>query len=208
MSEKTIYEQLRAAGMSDAGACGMLGNMWAESSLKANIAQRGMTKLTDEEYTEKFDRQPETCYKDGVGYGLCQWTYHTRKEQLRQFAGYWGVSVSAEDMQVAFVVEELKTDHAALWYLLCSTDDLYLATANICMEFERPAVNNIAARYKFAGEAQKRIQSAKLDGVPTTEPDVETCLQGALWDILTALGCDPDINGLAGALRKYAKEVE
>ena len=189
MSEKTIYEQLRAAGMSEAGACGMLGNMWAESGLKANIAQRGMTKLTDEQYTEKFDRQPEMCYKDAVGYGLCQWTYHTRKEKLRQFASYWGVSVGAEDMQLSFAVEELKTDHAALWKMLCSTDDLYTATADICMEFERPAVNNIATRYKFAQEAQKRVAVASD----------EKANNDSLDDIISAL------SAILDRLKAYAK---
>ena len=49
MSAKTIYDRLRSRGMTVAGACAMLGNMQAESGLKANIAQRSMTTLTDDE---------------------------------------------------------------------------------------------------------------------------------------------------------------
>ena len=55
MSAKTIYDRLRSHGMTVAGACAMLGNMQAESGLKANIAQRGMTTLTDDEYTRQAD---------------------------------------------------------------------------------------------------------------------------------------------------------
>ena len=53
MSEHTIYTDLRRAGMTHEGACAMLGNMQCESSLKANIAQRGMTSLTDAQYTPR-----------------------------------------------------------------------------------------------------------------------------------------------------------
>lgn len=58
MSAKTIYNQLRKNGMTAAGACAMLGNMNAESGLKSNIAQRGMTQLTDEEYTRQATATP------------------------------------------------------------------------------------------------------------------------------------------------------
>lgn len=152
MSAQTIYADLRRVGMTHAGACAMLGNMQCESSLKANIAQRGMTTLTDEQYTRLFDANPERCISDGVGYGLCQWTYHVRKRDLRQFARNWDVSVGAEDMQTAFAVDELKTEYADLWEYLCSTDELYTATERICKEYERPAVNNVDARYKAAQE--------------------------------------------------------
>lgn len=178
MSEQTIYNNLRNAGMSVAGACALMGNMKAESGMKSNIAQRGMTKLTDEQYTEKFDRQPESCYKDGVGYGLCQWTYWTRKQALRQCAASWGVSVGDEDMQVAFAVKELKTDNAGLWAYLCGNCDIYTATERICKEFERPAVNNTSIRYNFAVDFYNKFnvkgeagESKGDPGIPTFPPD-------------------------------------
>ena len=155
--------------MTHAGACAMLGNMQCESGLKANIAQRGMTTLTDEQYTRLYNANPERCISDGVGYGLCQWTHPVRKRNLRQFARNWDVSVDAEDMQTAFAVEELKTEYAALWAHLCSTDELYTATERICKEFERPAVNNVDARYKAAQEF-----SASLAAMETTDTSNNT----------------------------------
>ena len=164
MSAQTIYDDLRKAGMTHEGACAMLGNMVCESSLKANIAQRGMTKLTDAQYTRLFDSNPERCTNDAVGYGLCQWTHPVRKANLRQFARNWGVSVGAEDMQTAFAVEELKTEYAALWEYLCETDELYTATYRICKEYERPAVNNVQARY----EAAQKYINFSTAGLPDT----------------------------------------
>ena len=169
MSAHTIYNDLRRAGMTHAGVCAMLGNMQCESSLKANIAQRGMTNLTDEQYTRLFDANPERCISDGVGYGLCQWTHPVRKRNLRQFARNWDVSVGAEDMQTAFAVEELKTEYTNLWEYLCSTAELYTATERICKEFERPAVNNVDARYKDAQEF-----SAALTTMETTDTSKNT----------------------------------
>ena len=96
MSAQTIYDDLRRAGMTHEGACAMLGNMLCESSLKANIAQRGMTSLTDAQYTRLFDSNPERCINDGVGYGLCQWTHPVRKANLRQI-GLGGSAPNSEN---------------------------------------------------------------------------------------------------------------
>lgn len=170
MSAQTIYDELLRAGMTHEGACAMLGNMQCESGLKANIAQRGMTKLTDAQYTKLFDANPEHCISDGIGYGLCQWTYPARKRNLRQFARNWGVSVGAEDMQTAFVIEEMTTEYANLWEYLCETDDLYTAAARICKEYERPAVNNVDERYDAA---QKYINFSTVAMPDTSDTEVK-----------------------------------
>lgn len=150
MSAGSIYDKLRAAGMTHAGACGTLGNLMAESSLIANIAQRGMTSLTDAQYTAKFDATPELCYRDGVGYGLAQWTFWSRKQELSKFAKKRGTSVGSEAAQTEFIIHELRSDFPELWDFLCTTDDLYAAAERVCREFERPAVNNVDRRYEFA----------------------------------------------------------
>ena len=150
MSARTIYSKLRAAGLSPAGACGLLGNLMAESGMTANIAQRGMTELTDAQYTAKFDASPELCYRDGVGYGLAQWTFWSRKQELSRFAKARGTSVGSENTQVEFILHELHSDFGKLWDFLCTTDDLYAAADRVCREFERPAVNNVDRRYEFA----------------------------------------------------------
>lgn len=170
MSAETIYKQLIAAGMSKAGACAMLGNMQAESAMKADNAQDGMTRLSDAEYTAKFDADPESCYRDGVGYGLCQFTFHTRKEALSRFAKEKGVSVGNEAMQVEFCIKELKSEYASLWRFLCGTDGIYNATSRICREYERPAINNIETRAGYANTFH--TQFASLSAAPA-EPEAE-----------------------------------
>ena len=170
MSAQTIYNRLRGYGMTAAGACAMLGNMQAESGLKANIAQRGMTTLTDDEYTRQADSYAMSQAKfvhDAVGYGLCQWTYWSRKKALIEYAHDIGKSVGDEEMQVDFCVGELKADFPGLWNYLCITDDTYEATSRICAEYERPAVNNIDTRYYFA----RKFQAELADGRKQTTDD-------------------------------------
>ena len=153
MGASDILTALVKGGMSPVGACAMGGNMMAESGMKANIAQRGLlVGLSDEQYTAAADTGTISFIADGVGYGLCQWTYHTRKADLWNFAKDRGKSVGDEETQVQFCIEELKNDFPELWKFLCETQNCYKATERICKEYERPAVNNVQTRYKYAKE--------------------------------------------------------
>ena len=186
MSAGYIYDKLRAAGMSREGACGMLGNMDAESSIKANNLQNSYeSKLgfVDELYTAAVDNGSYTEFAtDQAGYGLCQWTYGPRKRNLLEFANNRGASIGDENMQVDFAIHELRTEYPGLWSFLCSTDDMYTATSRICQEFERPKVNNIAARYEFAQKWSKEL-TGTVDTSPTitAKPEVSTSGGGGTW---------------------------
>ena len=161
MSARDIYAKLIAAGLTHEGTCGLMGNMQAESGMKSNIVQRGMTALSDEEYTVAAAEWPVKFIHDGVGYGLCQWTYWSRKQALFNFAQERGASVGNEEMQVEFCISELKNDYPGLWALLCSVTDIYTAASEVCTVYERPAVNNITVR---AGYANQFANRAKREG--------------------------------------------
>lgn len=152
MSEIYILTELVKGGMSVIGACAMGGNMMAESGMKSNIAQRGMTKLSDDEYTRAADMGTIDFAHDDVGYGLCQWTFRTRKSNLLDFAKANGKSVGDESLQTAFCLKELQVGYPGLWNYLQYADNLYDATSRICKEYEQPAVNNIDTRAKYALE--------------------------------------------------------
>ena len=176
MSAETIYRQLIQASMTPAGACGLMGNMQAESGMKSNIAQRGMTVLSDEEYTAASAEWPVKFIHDGVGYGLCQWTYWSRKQALLSFARARGVSVGDEGMQVEFCVDELRDEYPALWCFLCETQDVRAAAERVCREYERPAVNNVDVRTEYANQFYSR-----LGGLDVTEPTGETEAKETCW---------------------------
>ena len=161
MATLDILTALVKGGMSPVGACAMGGNMLAESGMKANNLQDSYQKklgYTDNSYTSSVDSGNYTRTQflaDEAGYGLCQWTWHTRKAALYDFAKSHGTSIGDEGIQAQFCIEELKNDFPALWEYLCETHDAYTATERICKEYEQPAVNNIEMRYKYARQLYK-----------------------------------------------------
>lgn len=167
MSELTIYQSLRSGGLSPAGACAMMGNMWAESGLKPTNVEDRCT-LGDADYTRAVDTGTISRYQfkvDAFGYGLCQWTYPSRKADLYDYARSQNVSVGDEKMQCDFCLFELQRDYANLYQYLCTTDDLPEATKLICAEYERPAVNNFAVRINAAQKFFNQFADA-----PVSEP--------------------------------------
>ena len=177
MSELTIYAALRTAGMTAAGACGLMGNMARESVMHSNNLQDSYNAafgLTDEQYTALVDAG-KTTYNgksfanDQAGYGLCQWTHPDRKGKLLSFAKSECASIGNEAMQVRFAIHELKTDFAAVWKVLCSTNDVYEAADIVCRKYEMPAVNNVDAR---ASSAQAYL--AKFAGIDYSLIEFET----------------------------------
>ena len=178
MSELSILKQLVLGGMTPIAACAMGGNMYCESTLHSNIAQRGMTSLSDAEYTAAADAGTIDFVHDAVGYGLCQWTYYTRKQKLLEYARAYGTSVGDETMQVKFCLEELRTEYPSLWSYLQTAQGLYEAAARICKEYERPAVNNIQDRAS-AGNSLYMAHGSELEGeelrVESGETECEAC---------------------------------
>lgn len=168
MSELDIYNTLTGAGLTPEGACGVMGNMKAESGMKANIAQRGMTTLSDEEYTAAADAGTLTpdFAKDSVGYGLCQWTYGPRKDGLRKFAKEVGASVGDEYIQTLYCLKELQ-DYPGVLSVLLTSHDLKRCSDIVCTDFERPAVNNLQARYNFSLEFYEKF-AGMAAGQPET----------------------------------------
>lgn len=152
MSEQTIYDALRSGGLSRTGACAMMGNLYCESLLKSNNVEDRCT-LGDFDYTRAVDTGTISRYQfkvDAYGYGLAQWTYFSRKEQLYDLARAKNVSISDEQMQCEFCITELQHDYSGLYAYLCKTEDLPEATKRICAEYEKPAVNNYADRINAA----------------------------------------------------------
>ena len=190
-----------------------MGNMNAESAMRSNNAQDGMTRMSDEEYTAAVDSGRYTNFvKDAVGYGLCQWTYWTRKQELLNFAKSKGVSVGNEAMQVEFAIKELKRDNAFLWKFLCSTTDIDTAASRICKEYERPAVNNITVRANAAKQFYNQFSKTTVNKAETTETKKMDTPTTAYWPprVLAASMKGADVMVLQALLtaRGYAVKVD
>ena len=168
MSEQTIYDGLRAGGLSPAGACAMMGNMACESALRSDNVQDNCP-LGDKDYTYNVENGIISKWQfmtDAYGYGLCQWTLGARKCALYEFAKVRGARISDEDMQVQFCINELAglDEYADLYAYLRTTEDLAKATERICAEYERPAVNNFADRINAAQRYFKQLAAGDCGG--------------------------------------------
>lgn len=155
---KYIWDKLRAAGLSEAGAAGLLGNLKAESNLDPQNLQNsfeGKLGYSDSGYTSAVDFGSYAHFvDDGAGYGLAQWTYPTRKAALLEFAKAQKRSVGDLDMQIEFLLRELQTDYAALFRQLCTASDVRTASDAVLTQFERPKDMSEAVKVKRAGFAQ------------------------------------------------------
>ena len=118
MSKQNIWNFLKHKGFSDVAAAAIMGNMEAESNCVSNRLQGDFTSgfKRSAEYTAKVDTgkisRNEFIYNGpgGGGYGLCQWTYFTRKAGLYDLAQEQGVSIGDEFIQVEWLTRELWQD--------------------------------------------------------------------------------------------------
>lgn len=166
MTELDILSRFVSDGMTPTAAEAMWGNIYSESGGESNRVQGDFspTRIVSKSYTKDVDEgriSPSTFARDGRGYGLVQWTFWSRKQGLLNYAKAHGKSIGDTAMQVDYIVVEFKSDFPALWQYLTFTDNLYEATRRICMEFERPAVNNVDARYTAAQAAQNAWDAAE-----------------------------------------------
>jgi len=235
VSAQTIYKALRAAGLTAAGACGLMGNMQAESAMRANNLQDSYAKawgISEAEYCALVNAGKPThngkmFWEDGAGFGFCQWTSGDRKRGLYTVAiEQWGTTIEDPEVQVWFCCHELRTQYTGLWNYLCSDScDLMTAVSRICKEFERPAVNNVDDRAGFAKAFYEALAAGGAESEAAVGQDGlkdeltnETVMH--LQAILTAYGyelgtskCSSGVDGLIGkktvtALKDFAARLE
>ena len=171
---QTIYNTLRASGMTETGALAMMGNWKCESLLDPYRKQGDLSEaaLPSHQYVAQITSgaiPKMTFAKDQIGFGLAQWTFwdfvgnrEGRKLDLYNFWKTSGLPLDSAVMQTRFAVWELanKGQYRKLWDYLQTVgpDGLRNACERICREYEQPAYNNVKERYDAAVEL-----AAKLD---------------------------------------------
>lgn len=188
MTNREIYDFFIGAGFTPEGACAMMGNFMAESTMRANNVQDNMTKLSDEQYTAAVDNGLLD-FIDDIGYGYAQWTLASRKRKYLAFAKANGRSVGDALTQLRFTIKELKEDFHTIWSDLCTSHDLFQLTQVICNIYENPAVKNVGTRYEFAQNFYDEMTGAKKpapvkDPISATFPPNPSVkmIQYAMWD--------------------------
>ncbi len=198
MNEQFIYNKLRAAGLTNAGAAGLMGNMFYESGLDSTNVQNTANKrlgMSDAEYTAAIDSGAYGNFvNDSAGYGLVQHTSSGRKQNLLNFAKMRGASIGDVNTQVDFIVYELQ-GNAGLWNTLTTTQDVHQASNAVLTQYERPkdqsqSVKNLRASKgnEFSNLAVGYTPGAEVDASMAglfnqVTPEVPTWPQNAGIDI-------------------------
>ena len=185
---QTIYNLLRGYGLSEAGTLGMLGNWECESGCEPYRVQGDYqaSRAISKAYVNAIETgvsDRERFATDQKGFGLAQWTYPQRKRNLWDA---WEADFCRIDdvaFQVEFAVDELRCEYSSLLNYLKQSETIYDCCDRICREYERPAVNNVDARYQAAlriraeidlsGSAEPAPEPSKPEE-PDEEPKIET----------------------------------
>ena len=141
--QEKVWNALRSAGFSEYATAGAMGNIQAESGFNPGVEEQA----------------------NGVGFGLCQWSYG-RRTKLEAYAASKGVSASDVDTQIEFLISELTPGGAGpaqgyatyqlvsyngyngdMWKNATSPEDAAVA---FCWSFERPGTPNLSTRQESA----------------------------------------------------------
>lgn len=152
-TEEKVWWALIGAGYSKEAAAGAMGNIYAESGFDANVIEHG----------------------NGIGLGLCQWSYG-RRTQLEGYATSKGVQASDINTQIEFLLGELTPGGGAGgyaqyqmggglngytvndWKNASTPEDAAIA---FCWVFERPGIPRMEVRTAAARRYYDQFKDAK-----------------------------------------------
>lgn len=161
------WKYLKTLGFTDAGAAGMMGNMYAESACNPSTVEALLIKRYKEEgfltwpyelysqktydlYLKRFNNgeiseaeflspRQYTGKKHQYGYGLCQWTTKTRKKRLLSLAQRRGVSISDLQMQLDLLYTELADSFPTVLKACMTSTSVNEVSDIVLVKFEAPA---------------------------------------------------------------------
>lgn len=202
---KKVWRYLtKTAGMTEAGAAGMMGNLYAESGvmpvrLETLCKQRYRERLgkiyTDATYAAFVDdgtiSRAEFLTPMGFryGWGLAQWTTPSRKAGLYDLCKNKKVSIGDVETQLEWLLTELKTTYKSVYKTLTTTNSIRIASNDVLMKFEAPADTGMGVqdtRYiyskqyydVYAGTGQADTGQAAKASSGTTADDIIEIMRG------------------------------
>lgn len=168
---KKMWDYFKSKGLNDYGVAGLMGNLYAESGLRACNLQNSYEKslgMTDAEYTAAVDAGTYTNFvNDKAGYGLAQWTYWSLKQDMLNYFKKKNKSIGDLETQMEFLAYQLSTSYKAVWSTLQTAKSVREASDAVLLKFERPADQSATVQEKRASYGQKYFN---LYGTKTVTP--------------------------------------
>lgn len=158
-NEQLIWNYFKSHGLNDFGTAGLMGNLYAESGLNPkNLQQTYERKLgySDDSYTDAVDHGIYTNFvKDSAGYGIAQWTFWSRKQALFSFVKSREKSIGDLNMQLDFLMKELREGYIGVLNTLCNATSVLEASNEVLFRFERPANQDESVQAKRCAFGQR-----------------------------------------------------
>lgn len=177
INEHKIWETLKQLGFTDYASAGIMANIFVESGFKPDNVQNSFEKRlgSDTEYTKKVNNREYTREQfahDSCGYGLCQWTYHTRKSALYDFCMCRSTKIDNITDQLLFMTQECRNSGLFDRLNKCATP--YDAGVLFMLNFERPKDQTVTAQ-KRRGELAIRFYNDNVDSsdLPKAKPTLD-----------------------------------
>ena len=203
-NDEIIWDFFKSKGLNDFAVAGLMGNLKAESNLRPDNLQNSFEGRlgSDAEYVKKIDsgRYSKISFaNDHAGFGLAQWTWHTRKEALYDYAKSQGKSIADLVMQLEFLWKELQ-NYTKTMSVLRNAKSVYEASTIVLTDFEKPAnqgssVKNARASFGNAFYDKFADKTVKVE-VPKKEDTTVYKVQCG------AFGVKANADRLAGKLKK------
>ena len=193
MSKATIWTFLkRETNLPDVAIAGSMGNLMAESGCESCRLQGDF--LSDSAPSKDYARKVNSnllpnWYADSKGWGLAQWTYWTRKQNLKKACDSYGTGIEDETAQLRFMLAEMQNEYASMWRQLLIATDIRTATYLVCHFYEAPAYENVDARAEFGKIIFDEFHGKDVtpDPEPEPTPDKDDKLCKAIDLLLQAL---------------------
>lgn len=150
--EQKIWDFLLGLIGNEYGAAGMMGNLYCESGLDpTNLQDSYEVKLgyNNATYTAAVDAgsySEDSFVHDSAGYGLAQWTWHTRKQALYRYCTSRGLSIGSIDGQLGYLGTELEGSFAGCLSNLRGAGSVAEASRIAMLQFEAPADQSASAQ--------------------------------------------------------------
>lgn len=174
--EKKYWDDIYARLKNEYGTAGLMGNLKKESGLIPYRKQGDMTPpyLVSQTYTNNVDNgtiTEDVFCNDSIGYGLAQWTFSTRKQQLYNFHIEMNTSIGSYDLSLKMLFFELDTGYTAVRDYLMTATSIRGASDYVLHNYEQPEDQGEAEeleRYQLSQEIYDKYHGSE----PT--PETET----------------------------------
>ena len=143
INRKALYiaQECLKAGMTVAGAAGVLANVAEESAFNPRNLQDTYEKAVgynDDSYTVAVDNGSYHNFTgDQAGYGLTQWTASDRKAKMLAYFRQRGKSIGDFELQVEYMIIDIRTyGSKKAWQTCISSNDPYDCGYAVCKYYE------------------------------------------------------------------------